>query len=504
MNAVQNAVTIPLSRFAVIFFFYGSYCVLFGTSVYVLLKRKRPDLILHLGPIALLFVLATLGMLCNVVALGRDMARSLPTLAQGQINSDSVSARLILAHQFFYISSKAFSILNDYSGTVGELVLLYRVYVIWKSKLVTVIPSIFIMADLGVGLAGTFIPRGTSESKTNIILFRIVFMVLNLVTNVMLTMLIAGKICQIGRNAFKVLGPDVSKRYKKIVSIIFESGVMYPLSLLLFLILEARAMSAEGISAGTTNPPSRIVYEMLPFVVAIAPTLVLVRSWLGLCVVDLEQTIQMFRTDGRRELSEWKVADLPSQSTTDSSDLSHGRDLFLERGKHSTDTVYRLSETSFIDKRTSRSADQKMPLTTAKSKLLMELILDKGPSLNYWVRSDSPAALVYGYAQNDDTTIAYEAYIDAHSGEVLQRLSHAMHDSIVLTLNTIESLLEGQVGTNGSLIFDFTQGPAKDPTNPEQYGAIEKLVPVPELTHGITDRMASGGRRNLGLRTSDK
>uniref|UniRef100_A0A0W0EXF3 Uncharacterized protein n=1 Tax=Moniliophthora roreri TaxID=221103 RepID=A0A0W0EXF3_MONRR len=319
MNAVQNAVTIPLSRFAVIFFFYGSYCVLFGTSVYVLLKRKRPDLILHLGPIALLFVLATLGMLCNVVALGRDMARSLPTLAQGQINSDSVSARLILAHQFFYISSK--------------------VYVIWKSKLVTVIPSIFIMADLGVGLAGTFIPRGTSESKTNIILFRIVFMVLNLVTNVMLTMLIAGKICQIGRNAFKVLGPDVSKRYKKIVSIIFESGVMYPLSLLLFLILEARAMSAEGISAGTTNPPSRIVYEMLPFVVAIAPTLVLVRSWLGLCVVDLEQTIQMFRTDGRRELSEWKVADLPSQSTTDSSDLSHGRDLFLERGKHSTDTV---------------------------------------------------------------------------------------------------------------------------------------------------------------------
>ncbi|ESK88157.1 hypothetical protein Moror_5556 [Moniliophthora roreri MCA 2997] len=329
MNAVQNAVTIPLSRFAVIFFFYGSYCVLFGTSVYVLLKRKRPDLILHLGPIALLFVLATLGMLCNVVALGRDLARSLPTLAQGQINSDSVSAQFLLAHQFFYISS----------NTVGELVLLYRVYVIWKSKLVTVIPSIFIMADLGVGLAGTFIPRGTSESKTNIILFRVVFMVLNLVTNVMLTMLIAGKICQIGRNAFKVLGPDVSKRYKKIVSIIFESGVMYPLSLLLFLILEARAMSAEGISAGTTNPPSRIVYEMLPFVVAIAPTLVLVRSWLGLCVVDLEQTIQMFRTDGRRELSEWKVADLPSQSTTDSSDLSHGRDLFLERGKHSTDTV---------------------------------------------------------------------------------------------------------------------------------------------------------------------
>ncbi|KAK7045827.1 hypothetical protein VNI00_007238 [Paramarasmius palmivorus] len=248
-------------------------------------------------------------MLCNVISLGRDLSHPGSTISTGQMGIDSISLRLIIAHQAFYILS----------NTISELVLLYRVYVIWSSRVVTIIPSIFILADLVVGLAGTFMHTEASQTETSIILFRIVFMVLNFVTNLMLTMLLAFKICHIGRHALEILGLDVAKRYKTIVAIIFESGIMYPLALLLFLILEARSMSSDGISSGMNSGSSSVVYEILPFIVAIAPTLVLVRSWLGLCVVHLDQTISLYQSGARGdegELSERKVAaNLPEGCT---------------------------------------------------------------------------------------------------------------------------------------------------------------------------------------------
>ena len=75
--------------------FAGAYCVLFGVSIYVLFKRKRPDLKLHLSPIVVLFIFVNAGMLCNVISLGRDLSHPGSTISTGQMGIDSISLRLM-------------------------------------------------------------------------------------------------------------------------------------------------------------------------------------------------------------------------------------------------------------------------------------------------------------------------------------------------------------------------------------------------------------------------
>ncbi|KAI3613647.1 putative extracellular elastinolytic metalloproteinase precursor [Moniliophthora roreri] len=184
---------------------------------------------------------------------------------------------------------------------------------------------------------------------------------------------------------------------------------------------------------------------------------------------------------------------------------------------------------SFIDKDTqtakAKIAPSKPTIDSKDAVAKAESVFDgtntglPEPSLKYWVRPDGSAALVHAVqVQNESVGTSYEAFIDAHSGEVLSATDFVSdstfrglsvqktnlddglelivdpedfraspngwnsldganmtdtsgNNAIILALNTTELFLEGQVGGNGSLTFDFTYDSSKDPTDPNNTNA---------------------------------
>ncbi|KAG7090400.1 hypothetical protein E1B28_009519 [Marasmius oreades] len=99
-----------------------------------------------------------------------------------------------------------------------------------------------------------------------------------LAVNILLTCMIAGKIFLIHRQVRKILGKNVQSMYQSIVIIVIESGMMYPIVLILLL-------SLPGTAEVT------VAFPMVQ-VVGIAPTLIVVRIGLGTIVQDVQSGLK--------------------------------------------------------------------------------------------------------------------------------------------------------------------------------------------------------------------
>lgn len=102
--------------------------------------------------------------------------------------------------------------------------------------------------------------------------------------NIVVTALNATRIWWMAREARKVLGPSLARRYYSAMAIIIESGAIYSVYVLVDQVLKA-----------TVNKNLFILDAGLVQVVAIAPTLIIVQVGLGRQARDLESTIQTGR-----------------------------------------------------------------------------------------------------------------------------------------------------------------------------------------------------------------
>ncbi|EEB99076.1 hypothetical protein MPER_01306 [Moniliophthora perniciosa FA553] len=87
------------------------------------------------------------------------------------------------------------------------------------------------------------------------------------------TFLIAGRILLIEHRTKAFLGRNVQAMYRTAIAATVESGMFYPLALLLF---------AFSRSPGIIQ----VMYYSLTLILGIAPTLIIVRTGLGTCVGD--------------------------------------------------------------------------------------------------------------------------------------------------------------------------------------------------------------------------
>ncbi|KAK7045826.1 hypothetical protein VNI00_007237 [Paramarasmius palmivorus] len=174
---------------------------------------------------------------------------------------------------------------------------------------------------------------------------------------------------------------------------------------------------------------------------------------------------------------------------------------------------------SFIDKSKATIAPSKPAIDVKDAVAKAQSVLGgsnsglKESTLKYWARPDGSAALVHAVqVQNRQTGTFFEAYVDAHNGEVISAADFVAHATfralpiqksniddglevivdpenlqsspngwnsflgenttdtsgnnvVALALNTTEMFLEGTIGSNGSLTFDFTFDGSKDPTD---------------------------------------
>ncbi|KAJ7654046.1 hypothetical protein DFH06DRAFT_1203506 [Mycena polygramma] len=170
---------------------------------------------------------------------------------------------------------------------------IYRCFIIWgRSTRVTVIPIFMLLGSAIMGCL-TAAENAYGGVQTNFIDPRIPFGV-TLATNALLMGLTVGRIWWIRRDACIVLDSAHVRKYDTVIAIILESGAIYCLALLLYLIAfsvttKLSVESTNTVGFGTALLVSTSFQVSLSQIMNIAPMLTIVRVALGR-VVDGDST----------------------------------------------------------------------------------------------------------------------------------------------------------------------------------------------------------------------
>ncbi|KAG1814396.1 uncharacterized protein BJ212DRAFT_369475 [Suillus subaureus] len=250
-------------------FLYGVYCVLFITSIVILIKRYRLSNRVIWVANCILFITSTahFALVFNHFYIALEY---IPFSEFGDETPGMMGANL----------------LSSVVDLVGDLLLLYRCWFVWgKNSYVIVLPLITALGGFGCilpipSLLLTIDPT-SPVPPTAIVPLTIAGYVLPLCTNIMVTALIAGRLWYTSR--IPVVDEHGKPMILKIAAggrpmmLIIESGALYMVTQLIFVILVATGNPAEAILsyAGTQ-------------IYGIASTLIIIRVGLG---ISLEQTV---------------------------------------------------------------------------------------------------------------------------------------------------------------------------------------------------------------------
>jgi hypothetical protein len=231
-------------------FFYGIYLVLFCICIYILLHRRRNlgNTVFLVTAIAL-FTIATAQTVINLVLGASDI--------------DDV----YVPYENLSIADMTLYVVNN---VIADGLVIYRCYSVWNRNIYVIVVPIILLVISSVFGWDILLPLEP-------------FFALSLATNVVVTTLTAGRIWWICRQARTYLKTDVQRQYISSISILVESGVIYSVSVLIYLILGAIP------SASIVQEP---VMEMLAQVVGIVPTLIIVRVGLGVSVQSVEASVK--------------------------------------------------------------------------------------------------------------------------------------------------------------------------------------------------------------------
>jgi len=164
---------------------------------------------------------------------------------------------------------------------VADVIIIYRCYLVWgKKKWIMVLFAIVCLGTMG-SIYLQF-ARSYDTAKG----FFILYLVTTLFINLIIVLLTAGRIWWIGRKARALLARSILRRYDTSITILLESGILYPTFLLIAVILFITDAPFVAYA-----PFNAILFQ----VVAIAPTLIIVRVGLGLSTDDVESSVGHFR-----------------------------------------------------------------------------------------------------------------------------------------------------------------------------------------------------------------
>ncbi|KAF5365959.1 hypothetical protein D9758_006650 [Tetrapyrgos nigripes] len=353
---IELLFSVPLAIFSILCFTYGPgfYTLLFIASLYVLNLNNHigsRQKIFHITSSIILFILVSAVVACRVSSEGIALFNLwklvlVPALAADPpvdvANGLMLSTKLQSAGQWLF----------TFTNTAAEINLIHRTFVVWGSDIkVIVVPVILMLGNLGTGIASRFIADadvsqsvgadsgsgGNLQDKRSIV-FSGVFMGVNAFTNLVLTGMIAGRIWYISRQSAKYSSASsggYSRIYHSIIAIVFESGLLYPTFIILYIILAFGNFPMKDRL--NISHASAILLDLLALVAAIAPTLIIVRA--GLCITIENTTSQLQGSSGNKPsgpmfssnaaLSTFRAGSRYGDHTTFSDNGSHERQIGL-------------------------------------------------------------------------------------------------------------------------------------------------------------------------------
>ncbi|KAK7016805.1 hypothetical protein VNI00_018790 [Paramarasmius palmivorus] len=243
---------------AILYLIYGAYVVLFGICIRILLKRRHGRYRLHCLSITTLFVLGTMATIVGTIIEVESVTAALKSIL------DIVAPPWLCSEVL--PKSERYETENFSWGFIAtNKMMVFRLALLVVSKFVQV------QFHLCVSLTTTF-------------------------------RLEAGRIIYISREATKYVGKGHRNMYKTVVAITLESGLIYPTTLIIYIAFTLAESELNHLFHFPISPRmatysifSTVAQYTLHQAAGIAPTLVIVRTSLGIAIEDTKSCITTFR-----------------------------------------------------------------------------------------------------------------------------------------------------------------------------------------------------------------
>ncbi|EEB93211.1 hypothetical protein MPER_08165, partial [Moniliophthora perniciosa FA553] len=207
------------------FFVYGLYIALFATCMNVLWKKtSQNNRGLYLGWTVSLFTMATTIVVFETIGLLRQSLMAFWTVKSGDYRE---LVQYLSNDDLKTASSAILTIAAALLNATADSMLIHRCYIIWGSQKRIGIP--LVLGCFVVHLLFELLDKASRMSDG--------YFAANAGINGVITLLTAGRIWYITRRIRAAMGQQIDQRYKAIVSIILESGVIYPTILIIGIIL---------------------------------------------------------------------------------------------------------------------------------------------------------------------------------------------------------------------------------------------------------------------------
>ncbi|KAJ7585304.1 hypothetical protein C8J56DRAFT_1166417 [Mycena floridula] len=278
--------------------FYGIYSVLFFLCIYVLWKRQKMEKrILHLTLMIALYSLTTAHMVLvyllafqvdsGELELGYGNALTLGAAGELEVGYASFTTSFRFAISLFETFGPAIAlgvaikVPFFVSNLLADSVVIYRCYLVWGMRKRIVMFPVFAYICTIASFPLQFSPD-IDFAQAGLY----AFLAATFLTNLVAVGLTAGRIWWITEKAQALLSEQTKKRYNTATAVILESGIIYPLLLLVVVIIAF----AFGGSLGNS-----VFIGLIYQVVGIAPTLIIVRVGLGVTHDNVETSVNAFR-----------------------------------------------------------------------------------------------------------------------------------------------------------------------------------------------------------------
>ncbi|KAF7303896.1 Ras-GEF domain-containing protein [Mycena indigotica] len=260
-------------------FTYGIYCALFVQSTQMLINRRRANYKVYLACLSALFGLSTMhivaaytwAFITDTATTGIYEVLSLRKRPPDLYGADDPMA----VHRLVRVIRARYALAN----LLADAVLIHRCYVIWGHNLRAIA---FLLVAYIVNIGGIVVGAlpfvGPSERIAIAVCIGTTFF-----TNVAASLMAAGRIWWISRRASVVLSRGSRRMYYNLTAILLESGLIYPISIVIAI--------AMFVAPQTSTEAVLISIAPIYHLVAIAPTLIIVRVGLGMSTEGVDRAV---------------------------------------------------------------------------------------------------------------------------------------------------------------------------------------------------------------------
>ncbi|KAJ7924222.1 hypothetical protein B0H13DRAFT_1864097 [Mycena leptocephala] len=230
---IQTATLISLFVESIL---YGLFILLFVFSISILLGKKKQGMRINKPMVSasiIMFILST-------VHLGVDLRRAMDTFLHGESIAAVNTASYIVKSTAYYLQT-----------VTGDGFMLFRVYLVWNADNRACLP-IFVCFITSVAMGIVTIHEFARVSPSDPVFVKphnwiVSFFSLTLFTNFSCTLLIAGRIWWINRQAGSAAEKISGRKLGPTIIIIIESGAIYSACLIILLSLYASGSYAQYI-----------------------------------------------------------------------------------------------------------------------------------------------------------------------------------------------------------------------------------------------------------------